>query len=969
VTEGTRVVDAPRRRRALDAVLMLVALGGGGLAAAALRRPWTRGPAGDAVWVLLVAAGLLGGIALRRMCAWLEDDQPRPRPAAFAASKNVRVALAFLGLATLVTVWLVHRLWPDYHAWHGTFLPWVVALALTTVAGFLLGSSASPGEDANAGGASSEAAPPHGTAEAAPRQAGLPRRAEVVLFLVIAALALFVRVYRIGEIPAGIYVDETNGGLDALQILEGNDSTPFGTGWYGTPTGYEYYMAGVFKLLGATWAGLKAASIIPAFLTVLAMYPLGRLLFGRLGGLGAMAFLAFSRWHMTMSRWGWNEVVPPLFQVVATFLLLRGMRDRRSSDFVLSGLVSGLMMYTYLSSRLALATLGCFAVYYLVVAPEGPIKAWKRQWRGLVLFLTAWAVAVAPLAVTHITDPFTFFNRVSEISVFRDVREAGSYEPLKRNIEDHLKFFNQIGDHQGKHNLPDEPEADPLTGLLLVIGLGHALLALRDRRRGLLVLWLLFGMAGGVFSSNHESPQSYRTLTAAPAVALFAGDALARASSGIVEGMAAMLGGVAAALRRRRRMAVKVVLVLLGWAFSAAWETSVYFGPQAHSPAYRAGFNPVENGVAHDVIAALKAGEAVFVSPRFHDYSPLRFLVYGVYKTATGKSTLEHPPYGEVALEQDLPVPDTGRDTLLLLDIQYLPLMDYLRHFYPAVHIDVARGPDNAPMYIRVHLSRANLAATTGLRARVFRTGGEVRESVVRAPQDTELAPGALQVEWDGSVRLSHGGRYDFPLPPGVQLLLDDQAWNGPRFLGRGLHALHLVEPVAGAAKPAPLEWVTPQGSREVVPDDVLFRVRQPNEGLTTYYYPNSDWKGPPLFERVTPILFLAWSDPDPIPGEFSARFVGNLRVDRSGPYGFQIDADDGATLVIDGKVIGQCVINKFNTFPTSVELSAGDHPIEIRYFQLGGGDALNVFWQPPGGELGLIPPHCLVPLASTQVR
>ncbi|TAM47607.1 MAG: hypothetical protein EPN53_11695 [Acidobacteria bacterium] len=957
------MIDAPRRR-VVDALVMLTALAAGGVAAAELRQPWARGPAGHWVWALLVAAGLAGGFALRRMSAWLDDERPEPRPAPAAAARSTAVALACLGLASLLTAWLMHRLWPDYYAWHGTFLPWVAALAVTTAAGFLLGSSASPAEDANPGAGPGAAVPARETAET-PRQAGLSGRVTLVLFLVIAALALFVRVYRIGEIPAGIYVDETNGGLDALRILEGGGATPFGVGWYGTPTGYEYYMAAVFKILGATWAGLKAASIIPAFLTVLAMYPLGRLLFGRLGGLGAMAFLAFSRWHMTMSRWGWNEVVPPLFQVVATFLLLRGMRDRRSSDFVLGGLVSGLMMYTYLSSRLALATLGCFAAYYLVVAPEGPIAAWKRQWRGLVLFLFAWVVAVAPIAVTHITDPFTFFNRVNEISIFKDIREAGSYEPLRRNIEDHLKFFNQIGDHQGKHNLPDEPEADPLTGLLLVIGLGHALLALRDRRRGLLVLWLLFGMAGGVFSSNHESPQSYRTLTAAPAVALFAGDALARASSGIAAGLAALLGGAAAALRRRRWLAVRVALVLLGWTFSAAWETTVYFGRQAESPSYRAGFNPVENGVAHDVIAALKAGEAVFVSPRFHDYSPLRFLVYGVYKAATGANTLDHPPYGEVALEQDLPVPDTGRDTLLLIDIQYEPLMDYLRLFYPSARTDRALGPDGVPMYLRVHLSRADLAATVGLRARVVRAGAAARDSVVRAPQDTELGPGAVRVEWDGSVRLGHGGRYDFRTPPGAQLLLDDRAWSGPRFLGRGLHALHLVEPVAGAAKAAPLEWVTPQGKREVVPDAVLVRVRQPNEGLTTYYYPNSDWKGPPLFERVTPILFLAWSDPDPIPGEFSARFLGSLRVTTAGVYRFQIDADDGATLAIDGKPVGECVINKSTTFPASVLLSAGDHAIEIRYFQLGGGDALAVFWRPPGGELGLIPPQFLVPLSG----
>jgi len=293
-------------------------------------------------------------------------------------------------------------------------------------------------------------------------------------------------------------------------------------------------MAGLFKLLGANHFSLKAASLIPAILTVLAIYPLGRLLFGQVGGLSAMLLMAVSRWHLSMSRWGWNETAPPLFQILATFFLIRGLRERRALDFGLAGLISGLMMYTYLSSRLALATLGVFALYWLLMDPQGPIAGFRRHWRGLALFVLAWAVAVGPIAVTHITDPFTFSNRVNIISIMNDIRDAGSYQPLWNNIRDHARFFHQIGDHQGKHNLPDEPETDPLTGLLFVVGLGYGLLRLRDRRRGLLWLWLLFGMAGGVLSSNHESPQSYRTLTAVPAVALLAGDVLARLARGPV---------------------------------------------------------------------------------------------------------------------------------------------------------------------------------------------------------------------------------------------------------------------------------------------------------------------------------------------------------------------------------------------------------------------------------------------------
>src|SRR5512143_1556105 len=105
-------------------------------------------------------------------------------------------------------------------------------------------------------------------------------------------------------------------------------------------------MALLFKLFGATHGSLKAVSVIPAFLTVLAVYPLGRVLFGPSTAIAAMLFMAVSRWHLTMSRWGWAEIAPPVFQVLATFFLWRGLRDRRASDFALGGLISGLMVYT-----------------------------------------------------------------------------------------------------------------------------------------------------------------------------------------------------------------------------------------------------------------------------------------------------------------------------------------------------------------------------------------------------------------------------------------------------------------------------------------------------------------------------------------------------------------------------------------------------------------------------------------------
>jgi len=78
--------------------------------------------------------------------------------------------------------------------------------------------------------------------------------------------------------------------------------------------------------------------------------------------------------------------------------------------------------------------------------------------------------------------------------------------------------------------------------------------------------------------------------------------------------------------------------------------------------------------VARDTIAALKAGEDIYLSPSFSSYSPLRFLVYGVIKSETGRNTLDDRPYKVVLPEVSLPIPDDGNDVLMLLDSNYSSL-------------------------------------------------------------------------------------------------------------------------------------------------------------------------------------------------------------------------------------------------------------------------------------------------------
>jgi hypothetical protein len=111
--------------------------------------------------------------------------------------------------------------------------------------------------------------------------------------------------------------------------------------------------------------------------------------------------------------------------------------------------------------------------------------------------------------------------------------------------------------------------------------------------------------------------------------------------------------------------------------------------------------------------------------------------------------------------------------------------------------------------------------------------------------------------------------------------------------------------------------------------------------------------------------LLLAWPDEQPIVpnGEFSARYTGSLRVVDAGIYQFRIEADDGARLTLDGAVLGEgLTAGQPNDINATVNLSSGDHPIQIDYFQQGGGSALRFFWSYNGELLTPVPPSALIP-------
>jgi hypothetical protein len=293
----------------------------------------------------------------------------------------------------------------------------------------------------------------------------------------------------------------------------------------------------------------------------------------------------------------------------------------------------------------------------------------------------------------------------------------------------------------------------------------------------------------------------------------------------------------------------------------------------------------------------------------------------------------------------------------------YQPVAGYFKSFYPNAQIEPVTREGSEPLYLRVTVPQADLAAIQGLD---FTTRMQTGEEVYGKTAGLNLPMGFAsveQVEWRGSLRLERCGNYHFSPTGGVVLTLDGKQAMSQQFLCSGLHAVTMRwEPNPSSEPPGVMARYEDFPAAEIAAES-WFKLDPLKQGLEGTYYHGTAWEGEPLCTRATPFLLLAWPDEEPVSGAFSARFTGKLRVSNPGRYRLIINADDGARITLDGVVIGEGLTpNQVNDIDVEVALTTGDHPIQIDYFQAGGGSALEFKWQPPGEKVSVVPMEALVP-------
>ncbi|MGI6368754.1 MAG: ArnT family glycosyltransferase [Anaerolineae bacterium] len=423
-----------------------------------------------------------------------------------------------------------------------------------------------------------------------------------------------VRTVRLGDFPPALHFDEAVYGLMARQIGPGYWPVFF-SGYTGREPLYMYLMAGVFRLLGSTDVTLRLTSALIGIATLVALYWLGRELYGKRLGLLATGVMAGNYWAIAMSRNGYPNVLIPPLECLALVCLWRGYRDRRPLWMALGGIFVGTVLYTYLAARLFPVTLVLYALYVLIV--DRPRDGARLGGAALAVGLAA--LVFAPLGLHFYHHPHDFMERASQVLVFESGGGWADWlRMMARNYWANLGALFVRGDIRPLYNLPGKPILTPLLAPFLLIGLGVSLRRGREVAYGLLPI-LLVGMCLPAVLTDDIMPQSQRMTGTMPAIYLLVG-----------LGLEQCLSWLAGQFPRGRRWAVlAVVALLLLEGGRSAWT---YFGVWGRDPANYYHFHKPYELAARDASAQLDRGRqvvlisehyrhptAVFEEPRLHD--------------------------------------------------------------------------------------------------------------------------------------------------------------------------------------------------------------------------------------------------------------------------------------------------------------------------------------------------------------
>ncbi|MBZ0306543.1 MAG: hypothetical protein K8I82_10795, partial [Anaerolineae bacterium] len=454
------------------------------------------------------------------------------------------------------------------------------------------------------------------------------------------------------------------------------------------------------------------------------------------------------------------------------------------------------------------------------------------------------------------------------------------------------------------------PMLDPVMGILMLAGLVFALAHIRQIENQFFLVILIMGLTAGALTV--DKAHSGRTIGVLPAVAYLC-------TMGLF--------GIKETIERFYRPLPSTVPLAGGLVMGAAaliFNFNAYYGGYAHN--YEGWILSARNRVIADELLRYPSDKyRLIISNSTFSHNPIYFIEPDLFPHLEGVeiSTL-FPLYT-----------DSQQPIYIVLGRRDVWAVDYVKTLYP---------------HARITVPKLNKFRLEGRIPDIpFMFGVELRPEDIRGLQ-------GLDEQGKGILYVRQAGEYRFFLTDGTTAVLDGVPMDGQEYtlwLNSGPHTLETSQP---------LQWQPPgTTSFYPIPDHALYHAPVGKLGLRGYFYPNPEWAGDPVLDRVDPTPFVYFHE-IPLERPYTARWVGCLQVATAGEYEFALQTIGYAEVDINREFLLDAATND-GQVGTITTLPTGQIPIEIRYLDNQDYSSLYVQWRPlTQGDLTPISPALLTP-------
>jgi hypothetical protein len=354
---------------------------------------------------------------------------------------------------------------------------------------------------------------------------GRASRERAVEWLAVVALLLIAasfRFYALVDLPLGLDQDEIINAIAIRGVMAGERPIFITAGWGREPV-YVYAAAAVVSLTGDMVLGMRLTTVMFSMLFMAVAYVTARRLLNRAVALMALGWLAVSFWPLMTSRAGERNIMLALFTTCTIYLFYRALQSNLQSlisglkpeirdwRFGVAGLALGATLWTYQSGRVMPFVFLAFAVY-LAFSQRATLRA---NGKGMAVFLLTGVLMASPLFFYLATHPGAETGDFKTQSLRALLQ--GDWRPMASAALGALGLFTVRGEIYWLHNIPGRPIFDWLSGILLCVGLAAAVFRWRRTEYGLILLWLVIGLAPAMLT---DPPSHHRMANVMAAVYL-----------------------------------------------------------------------------------------------------------------------------------------------------------------------------------------------------------------------------------------------------------------------------------------------------------------------------------------------------------------------------------------------------------------------------------------------------------------